>query len=355
MNLSEEERERYSRHLVLKGFGTEAQLKLKASSVLVVGAGGLGCPCLLYLVAAGVGHIGIADGDVVTLSNLQRQVLYNEADVGKFKAETARNFLQAKNSSIRITAFNTKIHEENVNEILIDFDLVIDGSDNFSTRYLLNDACVILNKPLVSGALFEFEGQLSTFNYKGGPTYRCLFPNPPQQPDFAGCGETGVLGVLPGIIGTYQASEALKVLTGIGEVLSGKLLVINLLSNDTSFISFKANSRQNEPGDLKPVEVRKEVEIKSITPAELDTMMQSGPVQLIDVREEYEYERFNIGGINLPFSVLEESLRIIEVKNNVILICQTGSRSAKALISFKNFFPENQFYNLEGGLNSYLK
>ena len=355
MNLSDEESERYSRHLVLPGFGEEAQLKLKKSAVLVVGARGLGCPCLLYLAAVGIGHIAIADGDVVALSNLQRQVLYNQADIGKFKAETAKVHLEAKNSELKITAFNTRITSDNALEIIRDFDLVIDGSDNFATRYLLNDVCVELNKPLVHGALFQFEGQVSTFNYKGGATYRCLFPQLPQQSDFAACGEVGILGVLPGIIGTYQAAEAIKVLTGIGEVLSGKLLIFNLLTNDTSVIRFKVNREKQKIRQLEPEEKDDSGSSISINTNNLDEWLQSRSAQLVDVREEYEFERFNVGGINVPGSLLEENLNLIEASVPVILVCQTGLRSAKAVEKLKLYFPEGEFYNLEGGLENYLK
>lgn len=353
MNLSEEELKRYDRHLILPGFGEEAQLKLKKSAVLVVGAGGLGCPCLQYLAAAGIGHLAVADGDIVSLSNLQRQILYNQADIGKFKAETAKVHLEAKNSEIKITAFNTKITSDNAQEIIRDFDLVIDGSDNFATRYLLNDVCVALNKPLVYGALFQFEGQVSTFNYKNGPTYRCLFPDPPRQSDFAGCGEVGVLGVLPGIIGTYQAAEAIKFLTGIGEVLSGKLLIFSLLTNDSRIVRFKAKSDHREP--MPEVRNTTSSSSNSITPRNLDERLQSGYLQIIDVREEYEFERFNIGGINIPGSLLEENLYLVETRTPVIVVCQTGSRSGKAVEKLMQYFPDGEFYNLEGGLENYLK
>jgi len=351
MSLSKEEQERYSRHLLMQEFGLEAQSKLKAAKVLVVGAGGLGCPGLLYLTAAGVGTIGIADDDVVNLSNLQRQILFNTQDVGLLKAETAKSHLQTKNPFIQIDT-HPRITNENVFHILEKYDLIIDGSDNFSTRYLLNDACVIVNKPYIYGALFKFEGQVSTFNYQSGPTYRCLYPEAPPADEVPGCGEAGVLGVLPGIIGTWQATEAIKVITGIGEPLSGKLLTMNLLANDINIISFKANPLNREIKDLRHYgEFCKSIP-DAITYEVLNDWLEKDDIQLIDVREEYEFERYNIGGLNIPFSELEENMALLQSNKKTVVLCQTGSRSLKALAILKSQMPSLEIYNLKDGLQA---
>lgn len=351
MNLSGEEKERYSRHLLMQEFGIEAQLKLKAAKVLVVGAGGLGCPCLLYLTAAGVGTLGIADDDVVSLSNLQRQVLFSNMDIGLLKAETAKLHLQEKNPFIQIVT-HPRITTENVFPILGKYDLVIDGSDNFNTRYLLNDACIIANKPYIYGALFKFEGQVSTFNFRSGPTYRCLYPEAPPADEVPACGEAGVLGVLPGIIGTWQAAEAIKVITGIGEPLSGKLLTMNLLTNDINVISFKVNPLNREINELTSSAQFCESSGDAITYDVLNDWLQREDIQLIDVREEYEFERFNIGGLNIPFSELEERMHVLQSDKKTVVLCQTGGRSLKAMAVLKKQLPLLEIYNLKDGLQA---
>lgn len=353
MSLSKEEFQRYSRHLLMDEFGPTGQQKLKEAKVLVVGAGGLGCPCLLYLAAAGVGFLGIADDDVVSVSNLQRQVLFDTEDVGLPKAETAKFHLQKKNPLIQIET-HSRITKENVLEIVSNYDLVIDGSDNFSTRYLLNDACVISNKPYIYGALFKFEGQVSTFNYSEGPTYRCLYPDAPAAGEVPACGEAGVLGVLPGIIGTWQATEAIKIITGLGEPLSGKLLIINLLTNEFNTLHFKANPDNKKLKELGLYEDVCLLDQESITYQTLVKWQDMEDVQLIDVREEYEFERYNIGGLNIPYSVLEENLSLINNTQKTVLVCQTGERSLKALAVLKNTIPSIEVYNLQGGVQATL-
>ncbi|NND79826.1 MAG: HesA/MoeB/ThiF family protein, partial [Maribacter sp.] len=230
--------ERYKRQTILKDFGPECQLKLAQSKVLVVGAGGLGIPVLTYLNAMGVGTLGIVDIDEVSISNLHRQVLYNENDIGQSKVTVAIKKLQKQNSDTNLIALKTFLIRDNALDIIKDYDLVVDASDNFPTRYLINDACVILKKPFVYGALHSFEGQVSVFNYLGGPTYRCLFPNMPSANELPDCNEHGVLGITPGIVGNLQALETVKVLTGIGEVLSGKLLLFNGLNQSFQKIKF---------------------------------------------------------------------------------------------------------------------
>lgn len=353
IDLSKDELQRYSRHLLMEEFGAAAQLKLKSAKVLVVGAGGLGCPCLLYLAAAGVGVLGIADDDTVSLSNLQRQVLFDTEDVGKQKAETAKLNLLKKNPLVSIKT-HSRITRDNVFDIITHYDLVVDGSDNFSTRYMLNDACVISAKPYIYGALFKFEGQVSTFNYDSGPTYRCLYPEAPAPGEVPACGEAGVLGVLPGIIGTWQATEAIKVITGIGEPLSGRLLTLNLLTNEVNVLRFKADPTNREIKELAVYDELCEIGPASIDYQTLSVWLETENIQLVDVREEDEFERYNIGGLNIPLSELEDDPHRIEHDKKTVLVCHTGARSLKALLMLKNKSPELQIYNLRDGLQGAL-
>ncbi len=247
---------RYQRQLQLKELGLTGQQKLKQAKVLVIGAGGLGCPVLQYLVSSGVGEIGIVDFDSVSISNLQRQVLYSMNDIGKLKVECAILCLSKQNEYVRLKGFPVELNNSNTIEIFKDYDIVVDGTDNFETRYLINDAAVLLNKPLVYGAVYRFEGQVSVFNYQknnlSGPTYRCLFPESPASDSFINCTETGVLGVVPGMIGCMQANEVIKIITGIGEVLSGKLVVVNTLTMRSEIILL---DRSSEALTAMPVSV----------------------------------------------------------------------------------------------------
>lgn len=331
------EKDRYSRHFILEGFGEAAQLKLKQGKVLVIGAGGLGSPALLYLVAAGVGTITIVDGDQVSLSNLQRQVLYTVDDIGVNKAEAAKRRLMLLNPEINISSIPQFLDSSNILAILKDFDLVIDGSDNFSTRYLVNDACVISGTPLVYGAIFKFTGQVSVFNYKGGPTYRCLFPEPPAAGEMPGCGEIGVLGVLPGIIGTWQATEAIKILSGVGEVASGKLLSLDLLSNDLSSFQFGLNPDNQNINKLEAVEYTCETEIRQISWEEYLELKSASCVRLIDVREPEEFDRQNVGAENIP---LKEFLKTeFSGEETLVVHCQSGKRARVAIESLTKSIP----------------
>jgi adenylyltransferase/sulfurtransferase len=230
MSLSKAEQQQYNRHLILDEIGELGQLKLKKAKVLVIGAGGLGCPILQYLSAAGVGTIGVVDDDTIEKSNLQRQVLYSHDDIGDFKAEVAANKLAGLNPYVNFEIYLQRLNKEIAVELFLKYDVIVDGSDNFPTRYLVNDAAILTNKPVVFGSIFKFEGQVSVFNYNNGPSYRCLYPNPPKSEDVPNCSEIGVLGVLPGIIGALQANEVLKLVLGIGEILSGKLLTYNALN-----------------------------------------------------------------------------------------------------------------------------
>ena len=233
---------RYNRHIILSEIGQIGQDKLSNAKVLVVGAGGLGCPVLQYLAAAGIGTLGIIDFDVVEASNLQRQVLFGNSSLGQNKAEAAKIRLEDLNDTITINAYPFPLDHQNALDLFNQYDIIVDGSDNFETRYLVNDACILTNKPLVFGAIYKFEGQVSVFNYENGPSYRCLFPNPPKKDSVPNCSEIGVLGVLPGIIGSMQANEVLKIILGIGNVLSGKLLCFNALTNQTSILKVKKSN-----------------------------------------------------------------------------------------------------------------
>lgn len=347
MDLSIEEKKRYIRQINLKNFGESSQLKLKESSILVVGAGGLGCPCLLYLNAAGVGRIGIADDDKVSLSNLHRQTLYNDADIGQLKADTARLKLLEKNPGTDIFAYTLRLTPHNAAGLVNQYDLVIDCSDNFYTRYLLNAACVSIGKPLIYGAIFEFEGQVSTFNYKIGPNLNDLFPVNAKDGEIENCSNSGVLGVLPGIIGTWQALEAIKVLTGIGEVLSGKLMVFDAFNNDIQILNF-TKATDHEPEQQE--ELMSTPDSTEITWPLLKMWLENKTIQLIDVREDYEFEDFNIGGINLPLPVLNKKLHEINPLQPTVIICQTGIRSKKAIGIISEQYPEMKIYHLEKGL-----
>jgi sulfur-carrier protein adenylyltransferase/sulfurtransferase len=359
--LSAEELHRYSRHILLPEISLEGQLKLKGARVLVIGAGGLGCPILLYLAAAGVGYLGIVDHDVVESSNLQRQILFTTQDVGLPKASVAAIRLNQLNPEITIRPFHAKFTSSNALEIMADFDLICDGTDNFPARYLINDACVLLGKTMVSGAIFRFEGQVSVFNYqyadgKRGPNYRDLFPAPPPPSAVPNCAEAGVLGVLPGIIGNIQASEIIKIITGIGEPLSGRLFILDTLTMESRSVKYNKNP------SLPPIEFLIDYdefcEIEKINPpvgntisaSELNALLiAKDQIQLIDVREPQEFLLSNIGGKNIPLGEVKNRLTEIPASDRIIVMCRSGKRSAQAL----TFLMESGYKNvsnLHGGL-----
>ena len=350
--LSKEELARYNKQIILPEIRLEGQEKLAAAKVLVAGAGGLGCPILQYLTAAGVGTIGIVDGDEIDISNLQRQVLYTEQEIGRKKADTAKKKLLALNPNIKIQTFPVFLDSSNALQIMQDYDIIVDGSDNFDTRYLINDACIMLNKPMVSGAIYKFEGQVSVFNYHHGPTYRCIFPEPPTAEESPNCADIGVIASLPGIIGTIQANEVLKIITGIGEVLSGKLLVIDTLTMNTHFFNFKLNEANRDIRQLPASTKDINLVVTTIEYSVLDQrMQQEKDIQLVDVREKEEHEIENIGGINIPLSLLPSSYHLLDPSSPVILYCSSGARSnqaAKLLLQqgFRNVL------NLRGGISS---
>ena len=360
---SKQELARYARHFALPDFGIEGQKKLKNSRVLVVGAGGLGCPVLLYLAAAGVGHIGIIDGDVVDDSNLQRQVLYAVADVGKFKAIAAKERLLLMNPHIDIQAFTYHLTSENALDIISKYDVVADGTDNFPTRYLVNDACVLTGKVNVYASIFRFEGQISVFNLiqnnsERGVNYRDIFPTPPPAGLIPNCAEGGVLGVLPGIIGSMQASEVIKILTNIGEPLSGRLFLFDAQTFTAKSLKIKKNPHYEPIKQLIDYDIFcgvKTITIPEISVAELKQMQaQNIDFQLIDVREPYEYAASNIGAILYPLSILPEKAVFLSKKTPIVVHCQSGTRSAKAVAELQKLGFDNAV-SLKGGIKVYLE
>ncbi|MBX9853246.1 MAG: molybdopterin-synthase adenylyltransferase MoeB [Cytophagaceae bacterium] len=360
---SPDELKRYNRHIILPEFGMEGQTKLKQAKVLVIGAGGLGCPVLQYLAAAGVGTIGIVDFDTVDESNLQRQVLFLTEDIGKPKAEVAAQKLSLQNPHSKLKIQNSKLDKSNALQIICEYDLVVDGSDNFPTRYLVNDACVILNKPLIFGSIFKFEGQVTVFNYtdksgKRGPTYRCLFPEAPAAGEVPNCSEIGVLGVLPGLIGTMQANEAIKVITGIGECLSGKLFVLDALTMHTSIIKFSANEENYKIRELGEYEEICEAPSTNfsdeISVQELkEKLDKKENIFLVDVREPHESEICSIGGVLIPMSRLRDNIEKIPTDKPVVLYCHHGMRSAMVAKFLREEFGYKNLINLEGGIHAW--
>jgi adenylyltransferase/sulfurtransferase len=332
----------------------EGQAKLKAAKVLVIGCGGLGCPVLQYLAAAGIGVLGIIDYDIVEESNLQRQVLFSTEDIGKPKVLAAKEKLEKYNPFITINLFSEKLEVSNALDIISQFEIVVDCTDNFSARYLINDVCVILNKPLVSGSIYKFEGQVTVFNYLNGPTYRCLYPNTSKQDVVSNCAETGVLGTLTGLTGTLMANEVIKVITGIGEVLSGKLLTFDLLLSTFKTFEYKLVPKNRQITKLSSdYNMTCSTEIKEITAQELkEKLLNKEPLQIIDVREPDEFLEKNIGGMLIPLGQLENNLDKIKKDIPSVLVCRSGVRSMHAakILQKHNY---NDIYNLKGGLIKY--
>jgi molybdopterin/thiamine biosynthesis adenylyltransferase/rhodanese-related sulfurtransferase len=348
MTLTKEEKKQYNRHLILDEIGEEGQLKLKQAKVLVIGAGGLGCPVLQYLTAAGVGTIGIIDDDLVTQSNLQRQILYTIDDIGYSKAETAAKRLSKLNPFVNFKVYNEKLTRENSILLFQGYDIIVDGSDNFETRYLTNDAAVIADKPLVYGTIFKFEGQVSVFNYQGSATYRCLYPTPPKPEEVPNCSEIGVLGVLPGIIGSLQANETIKIICEIGVVLVNKLLTYNVLSMNQMVFTFEKEIK------TKVVALEKDYDffcgLTSKEEISLEDLQKNKEkYNLLDVREAWERDQFNIGGQHIPLIELTVRKDEIYKDKDLVVYCKSGIRSKKAIdVLIKNNY-NRAILNLKGG------
>src|SRR5688572_17182338 len=364
ITFNKKELERYSRHLIIPEFNIDGQRKLKSAKVLVVGTGGLGSPLLLYLTAAGVGTIGILDFDVVDDSNLQRQVLFSTDDVGKSKAKAAKEKLEKLNPHINLVVHDTKLTSANALDIIKNYDLVADGTDNFPTRYLVNDACVLLGKPNVYASIFRFEGQVSVFNYTDkagvtGPNYRDLFPEPPPPGLVPSCAEGGVIGVLPGIIGSLQANEVIKVISGVGDPLSGRLFLFDALAFETRVLKLAKDPEYRKITGLIDYEEfcglnqqeNGKSSVKEITVSELKQLADNhADYQLIDVREPYEYDIVNLGGELIPLKTVEESIDKIRSDKKVVVHCRSGARSAKAIETLERKFGFSNLYNLKGGV-----
>jgi sulfur-carrier protein adenylyltransferase/sulfurtransferase len=372
-NLTREEILRYSRHLLIPDVGLEGQRKLKQSSALVIGTGGLGSPVALYLAAAGVGRIGLVDFDIVDVTNLQRQIVHGSSMVGLLKVDSARRRLLDLNPLIQVDAINEPFTKTNAMRIAKDYDIIIDGSDNFPTRYLSNDTAVFLGIPNVFGAIYRFDGQASVFHAAQGPCYRCLFPEPPPPGLVPSCAEGGVLGVLPGTIGSIQATEALKMLIGIGSSLVGRLLLYNALDMSFEFVTLRKNPKCRVCGpdaDIKELIdydefcgiPGRDVQEGSagndwdITPIELfNVMRESNPPLLVDVREPHEQQISSLpGAINMPLGAMASHLSELDSAREMVLFCKAGTRSSRALellvgAGFK------RVKNLKGGLNAWAK
>jgi adenylyltransferase/sulfurtransferase len=368
--LSNDEVLRYSRHLIMPEVGMDGQLKLKAAKVLCVGAGGLGSPLALYLAAAGVGTLGVVDFDVVDFTNLQRQIIHTTADVGRKKLDSAADKLLAINPNVNIVKFDTRLSSANALELFRDFDMVVDGTDNFPTRYLVNDACVLTGKPNVYGSIFRFEGQVSIFATKEGPCYRCLYPEPPPPGLVPSCAEGGVLGILPGLVGVMQATEAIKLILGAGEPLIGRLVLVDALA--MRFRELKLRKNPDCPacgthptikalidynefcgirGEEKPVETQ----MPSITVEELKQLRDAGKEPfLLDVREPHEYQICNLGGQLIPLNDLPKRVNELDSSREIVVHCKMGGRSAKA-VDFLRQSGFTKVKNLTGGINAWAE
>ncbi|MEW6716029.1 MAG: molybdopterin-synthase adenylyltransferase MoeB [Chloroflexota bacterium] len=371
--LSHEEILRYSRHLLIPEVGLQGQKKLKAASVLVIGAGGLGSPIAMYLAAAGVGCIGLVDYDVVNFSNLQRQVIHGTSRLGEHKTESARDRLLDINPNIEVEVFNEPFTSDNAMRISQDYEILVDGTDNFPTRYLVNDVCVLLGKPNVYGAIFRFEGRASVFDGRQGPCYRCLFPEPPPPGLVPSCAEGGVLGVLPGIIGSIQATETLKLILGTGQSLHGRLLLVNALDMSFEYVKLRKNPHCKICGPNPEItelmdydefcgvpgivhdEGSAGVEW-DIEPHELMKCLEQGqPIHLIDVREPHELEISHLEGAEcIPLGQLASHLHRLDSAQDIVLFCKSGTRSSRALeLLVSSGF--RKVKNLKGGLNAWAR
>lgn len=353
--LDTDELKKYQRHFNLPGFGVEGQLKLKNATVLIVGCGGLGSPVSLYLAAAGVGTIGLMDFDIISESNLQRQVQFNENEIGFNKAEITAKKLTRLNSKISASAYQEKLTNKNALQLIKRFDLVIDCTDNFPTRYLINDACEILNIPFIYGSIYQYEGQVSVFNYKGGSTYRDLFPKPPAPESVPNCEVGGVMGALAGIIGSIQANEAIKLLCNSGTILSNKLFILDSLTMLSRTISITPIDSRNVVRELLNYDEycnkTKQTMIKEISVSELNKMMiNTEDFQLIDVREQHEVDICTLNGELIPLGNIPSNIESISKEKKVVIHCRSGARSGQAIQYLQDHGDYSNLYNLKGGI-----
>jgi adenylyltransferase/sulfurtransferase len=369
-SLSNEEILRYSRHLIMPEVGMEGQLKLKQARVLCIGAGGLGSPLALYLGAAGVGTLGIVDFDVVDFTNLQRQIIHGTQDVGRKKLDSAADTLREINPNIEIRKFETRLTSANALELFREFDIIADGTDNFPTRYLVNDACVLTGKPNVYGSIFRFEGQASVFATKEGPCYRCLYPEPPPPGLVPSCAEGGVLGILPGLVGVIQATETIKLILGSGEPLIGRLLLVDALGMRFRELKLRKNPDcpvcgthpivtelidYNQFCGIRGEEAAAPTSMSDISVEDLKKRLDKGDdLFVLDVREPHEYQICNLGGYLIPLNDLPKRVSELDSSREIVVHCKMGGRSAKAA----DFLRQSGFtkvHNLTGGINAWAE
>ncbi len=374
MALTQDEMERYSRHLTLPEVGVEGQEKLKSAKVLLVGAGGLGSPAAMYLAAAGIGTLGIIDFDVVDLSNLQRQVIHSTQDLDRPKVESAKERIDEINPNVKVLAFNERLSKDNILDLIKDFDVIVDGTDNFQTRYLTNDACCFAKKPLVYGSVFKFDGQVTVFDAHKGPCYRCLFTEAPPEGMVPGCSESGVLGIVPGVIGVLQATEAVKLILGKGESLIGRLLLYDALKMGFREVKFKKNPKCRLCGENPIItelaenydqscgcpirsgktKINELEDVPQIAPKELkEKMDRKEKFVLIDVREAFEHKIGNIpGSRHIPLATVGERARELSGEDDFVVYCHFGGRSTKAVMLLQKMGFKN-VKNLKGGIDAW--
>jgi adenylyltransferase/sulfurtransferase len=369
-SLSNDEILRYSRHLIMPEVGMEGQLKLKQARVLCIGAGGLGSPLALYLTAAGVGTLGIVDFDVVDFTNLQRQIIHGTQDVGRKKLDSAADTLRGINPNVDIRKFETRLSSANALELFREFDIIADGTDNFPTRYLVNDGCVLTGKPNVYGSIFRFEGQASVFATKEGPCYRCLYPEPPPPGLVPSCAEGGVLGILPGLVGVIQATETIKLILGSGEPLIGRLLLVDALSMRFRELKLRKNPDcpacgthptvtelidYNQFCGIRGEEAPAPTAMTDMTVEELKKRLDRGDeLFVLDVREPHEYQICNLGGHLIPLNDLPKRVSELDSSHEIVVHCKLGGRSAKA-VEFLRQSGFTKVHNLAGGINAWAE
>jgi adenylyltransferase/sulfurtransferase len=367
--LTKKEYLRYSRHLILPEVGLEGQLKLKNSKVLLIGTGGLGAPLAMYLAAAGVGTIGIVDFDFVDESNLQRQIIHTTRDIGRPKIASAKDTIKAINPNVNVIAIETRLTSENALDIIKDYDIVADGTDNFPTRYLVNDACVLLGKPNVYGSVFRFEGQVSVFGAKDGPCYRCLYPSPPPPGLVPSCGEGGILGVLPGIVGCMQANEVIKLIIGNGKPLVGRLLLIDALNMKFRELKLKKDSKcpicGEHPTITEPIDYEffcglkkpqdDEFKVDEIEPLDLKARFDAGDdIQIIDMREPHELVMGKLPNTKaIPFGQVIRRMDELNPSIDIVFVCKIGVRSVLAIRALKEAGYTGNLFNLRDGINGW--
>src|SRR5437763_4373352 len=368
VTLNNDEILRYSRHLIMPEVGMEGQLKLKAAKVLCIGAGGLGSPLALYLGAAGIGTLGIVDFDVVDYTNLQRQIIHTTADVGRPKLDSAADKLKAMNPFLNIRTFNTRLSSDNALDLFKEFDIIADGTDNFPTRYLVNDACVLTRKPNVYGSIFRFEGQASVFATEAGPCYRCLYPEPPPPGLVPSCAEGGVLGILPGLVGVMQATEVIKLILGKGEPLIGRLVLIDALGMKFRELKLRKNPDcpacgthptvtklidYNEFCGIRGEEKTVASNVPEIQPEELKSRLDAGEdIFILDVREPHEYQICNLHGYLIPLGELPKRAHELDSSREIVVHCKMGGRIAKA-VAFLQQAGFQKVHNLAGGITAW--